>query len=314
MIVFPLNFHIETQGAPHNGSLLLPAKFKPQAHVNYESRLFDWQDSLPKFKGLGFDCPLDNHGVEAGKTRVEVKDEDTSAGVVNEKGSCFCGKVKFTVQGKQIFNVLCHCRECTRNRGTGLVHIVGVVPPTGVKCTEGQEFVSTVDDARAFCSKCGCAVWNAREGNPFAGTFPATFGLRNEQAPNNGCRLLPARFRPGAHINYESRLFDSEDNWPKFKGFPQQNCLLTNAGDEIAGESKAETKTASKSTEHTAVTKFLEGLNLADKAVASIEAGFDNMTFISKLNDSEVEEWSKYLDLKPGFKVKLRQGVASLRK
>jgi len=151
------------------------------------------------------------------------------------------------------------------------------------------------------------------------GTFPATFGFNKENAPNNGARLLPLRCRPTAHINYESRLFDSEDGIPKFKGFPQQKCPITNAGDEIPGETKtgstAEPKTDSKYAErHAAVTKFLEGLNLGDKAAASIEAGFDDMKFIAKLTDNEVEEWCKCLDLKPGFKIKLRQGVAGLRK
>jgi hypothetical protein len=315
MFVCPLNFHLETEGAPHNGTLLLPPKFRPQAHVNYESRLWDWQDSLPKFKGLGFACPVDNRGVEAGQTLVQVKEEGASDGMVNEKGSCFCGTVKFTVQGKQIFSVLCHCRDCTRNRGTGPVLVVGVVPPTAVQCTEGQDAVTTVDEARSFCSKCGSAVWNAKKGTPFVCAFPASFGILNAEAPNNGARLLPVRFRPTAHINYESRMFDQEDSLPKFKGFAQQGCLLTNAGDEVNSEAKAASGTSSKYADrHAAVTKFLEGLNLSDKAAASIEAGFDDMTFIAKLNETEVDEWSKYLDLKPGFKIKLRQGVAGLRK
>jgi len=320
--VLPLNFNIETAGAPHNGEFLLPAKFQPQSHVNYESRLFDAQDTLPKFKGL-FEAPLDNHGVEIGKAYVEVKNEDTSGGNVNEKATCYCGTVKFTIQGKKIYNVLCHCRECARNRGTAPVLLVGVVPPTAVKCTEGQASVTSFEDSRAFCSKCGSAVWSAPKSAPFIAVFPASFGITNANAPNNGSRLLPVQYRPAAHINYESRLFDQDDNLPKFKGFAHDNCPVTNAGDAAAGGAAAKPAEAKQATNsnaakyaarHAAVTKFLEGVNLADKAAASIEGGFDDMSFIAKLSENEVEEWCKYLDLKPGFKIKLRQAVVGLRK
>jgi len=276
---------------------------------------------------------MDNRGVEIGSAYVDGKLDTEAAGNLNEKGSCFCGAVKFTIQGKQAFSVLCHCTDCTRSRGTGPVHLLGVIPPTGIQCTEGQAFVTTHDDSRSFCSKCGCAVWGVNSRFPFGGVFPATWGLVNKDAPNNGARLLPAKYRPTAHINYQSRMWDQEDNLPKFKGFIQANCPVTNAGDEAASssaaaaapsaggaatEAKASTadnaKASKHAAKHAAVTKFLEGLNLKDKAAASIDAGFDDMDFIATLNDNEVEEWSKYLDLKPGFKVKLRQAVGGLRK
>jgi len=300
---------------------LLPAKYRPQAHVNYESRLWDHQDSLPKFKGVGFDCPLDNHGCEAGKARVEVKDDTADDGNINDNGQCFCGTVKYSVQGKKIFSFLCHCRECSRNRGTGPVLLIGVVPRTAVKCTEGQAAVTAFEDTRSFCSKCGCLLFGATPEAPFLGVTGATLVKNNPNAPNNGCRLLPAKYRPNTHINYESRTWNQDDNFPKFKGFPQQNCPLTNAGDD-AGGAKAEVKSATAAApsankyaaRHAAVTKFHEGVGFGDKAASSIDAGFDDMAFIATLNESEVDEWSKYLDLKPGFKVKLRQAVAGLRK
>jgi len=52
VIVFPPNFV-----GP------LPAKYKPSTHINYESRLFDFTDDLPKFKGFPHEGkPCDSQG------------------------------------------------------------------------------------------------------------------------------------------------------------------------------------------------------------------------------------------------------------
>ena len=63
--LFPRTFHREnTQvDASFHAKQTLPDYMKPTAHVNYESRLFDVHDSLPKFKGFVHDgIQLNNDG------------------------------------------------------------------------------------------------------------------------------------------------------------------------------------------------------------------------------------------------------------
>jgi len=47
----------------------IPEKFQPTAHVNYESRIFDVFDDLPKFKGAK------EKGVLLDNTGNEIKQE-----------------------------------------------------------------------------------------------------------------------------------------------------------------------------------------------------------------------------------------------
>ena len=39
-----------------------PADLAPTAHINYENRVFDWADSLPKYSAFPSSTPLDNAG------------------------------------------------------------------------------------------------------------------------------------------------------------------------------------------------------------------------------------------------------------
>jgi hypothetical protein len=51
----------------------LPENYKPQAHLNYESRTFDWSDSLPKFKAFPGSPMLNNNGEEiAAETKADA--------------------------------------------------------------------------------------------------------------------------------------------------------------------------------------------------------------------------------------------------
>lgn len=49
--ILPTNFHIE-QG---DFGCLLPDALKPTLHVNYENRLLDSSDDLPKYKAFHFE-------------------------------------------------------------------------------------------------------------------------------------------------------------------------------------------------------------------------------------------------------------------
>jgi len=59
--------------------------------------------------------------------------------------------------------------------------------------------------------------------------------------------------------------------------------------------------------------EFLENAGLDAFVGASAENGFDDVSVVPKMSEKEVEEWADALQLKPGFKIKLRKACASVR-
>jgi hypothetical protein len=152
------------------------------------------------------------------------------ASKMSEKGSCLCGKVKFSVEGEQIFNGLCHCKNCTRARGVSPVHIIGVSPADSVKILEGadalQEFILPNGQvSRVFCKNCGCLIHQGPIGENFRAVMPAT--LRRDVL------LFSEDLQPKLHLNYESRLYNHQDDLPKYEGFPPSGKQLSNTGEPI---------------------------------------------------------------------------------
>ena len=58
--LFPVTFHIEDES--NEKSCLLPPEYLPTCHLNYENRLFDWHDSLPKYKAFKSSTQVTNEG------------------------------------------------------------------------------------------------------------------------------------------------------------------------------------------------------------------------------------------------------------
>ena len=64
LAVFPVNFRIETDDptAPCGKSCRLPEELMPKAHLNYENRLMDANDDLPKYTAFQSSPRLNNDG------------------------------------------------------------------------------------------------------------------------------------------------------------------------------------------------------------------------------------------------------------
>lgn len=58
--LFPATFHIE-QG---DKGAMLPKEYQPKIHVNYENRMMDWNDDLPKFLTKPTGPRVNNDGTE----------------------------------------------------------------------------------------------------------------------------------------------------------------------------------------------------------------------------------------------------------
>ena len=72
---------------------------------------------------------------------------------------------------------------------------------------------------RAFCTKCGCHIFQKPSDAKFRGLLPVTFKIENNKYETSRVKL-PESMQPTGHANYENRLLDYNDMLPKFLKFP----------------------------------------------------------------------------------------------
>jgi hypothetical protein len=75
------------------------------------------------------------------------------------EGGCYCGALRYSVEGEPMFKGQCHCRECQYISG-GSVNVVMAMPAAGFRYTKGQPKSFTRTDienavTREFCGECG---------------------------------------------------------------------------------------------------------------------------------------------------------------
>ena len=162
---------------------------------------------------------------------TEMATESEVVDKLHQRGQCLCGCVKFEVDGKIIFNELCHCRACGRARGMTPVHLIGV--KGDFKILQGQAKVKTVHGIgtmrHTICSDCGGGLYQRPEGKDFYATFPTSFRIESPVAEGVPSSFLPANLQPHYHANYENRLYNFHDELPKYKAFPD-SPRMTNEG------------------------------------------------------------------------------------
>ena len=145
--------------------------------------------------------------------------------LINQSGQCACGAVKFVTQGKINFSVFCHCKACSRFRSMSPVHLLGV-PAENFRIVDGEDKVKIGHGfnkiIQGFCVECGSAVFQCPEGANFRALYPTTFQIGDPDLPS--C-LLPEKYLPKFHVNYENRLINIDDNLPKYEIWMTGNRL-----------------------------------------------------------------------------------------
>lgn len=160
------------------------------------------------------------------------------------KGSCNCGAVAFTVNdvpNEPIstlpfpwFNAYCHCRACSRARGASPSHLFGV-PASHFSITKGASRLKAINGRgkmiHAFCTHCGCHIYQHLDGVDYRAVFPANFHIETNDAsvPCGVSCKLPKQLWPTQHFNYENRLMNATDDLPKYTTF-QSSPRLNNDG------------------------------------------------------------------------------------
>jgi len=75
-------------------------------------------------------------------------------------GGCLCGAVRYEAQGKALWAVHCHCRDCQRASGTGHVPSMGM-PKSLFKVT-GKTAGAILAEVRNATGKTAAAVKTCR--------------------------------------------------------------------------------------------------------------------------------------------------------
>jgi len=103
------------------------------------------------------------------------------------EGGCYCGAIRYRVEGEPLFKGQCHCRECQYIAG-GSPNMVLGMPESGFSYTKGSPKPFRRSDlenpvTREFCPECGTHLLSRAPGVPGAvllkvGTLddPSVFG------------------------------------------------------------------------------------------------------------------------------------------
>lgn len=103
------------------------------------------------------------------------------------EGRCYCGDLRYRIEGDPMFRGECFCRECQYISGGGPNILMGV-PEAGFAYTQGEPQAFTRSDlenpvTREFCGRCGTHILTRVPGLPGAlvlkvGTLddPSVFG------------------------------------------------------------------------------------------------------------------------------------------
>jgi len=129
-------------------------------------------------------------------------------------GRCFCGAVRFTLDGEVSTVVHCHCASCRRAHGAAYIS-EAIVPAAAFTIVAGEDAVRR-HQQRYFCGTCAGRLFNRTDsGPPLVAVMLSAFDDPPEAAH-------------GIHVNVASRapwvtIPDDEKQFPGFPpGFPEE--------------------------------------------------------------------------------------------
>lgn len=123
------------------------------------------------------------------------------------RGQCFCGAVRFEVDGPEMYACFCHCESC--RRASGGTHVAwATFGKAGFRVKQGSmtEHHSTPGVTRGLCPACGTSL--TYEHVDRAGQIDVTLASLED----------PAAVRPRSHIWVEDKLpwVEIGDDLPQF--------------------------------------------------------------------------------------------------
>ncbi len=128
------------------------------------------------------------------------------------EGGCYCGAVRYRIEGEPLFRGQCHCRECQYISG-GSPNVVLGMPAAGFRYTCGEPRAFRRPDlenpvTREFCGGCGTHLLSRAPRLPDAvllkvGTLddPSAFGM--PQVAIYTCDMQPFHVIPEGVVRFE---------------------------------------------------------------------------------------------------------------
>jgi hypothetical protein len=127
------------------------------------------------------------------------------------EGGCFCGHIRYSIQGQPLEVTHCHCSICRRVSGAPFVTWITVATANfSFTAAKPSSFQSSSQAERTFCNQCGTALTFSEIGRPHQ--IDVTVGSLDR--PND--------ISPDEHIWVSSRLqwLHLQDGLPEY---PQEN-------------------------------------------------------------------------------------------
>ena len=108
------------------------------------------------------------------------------------EGRCYCGAVRYRVNGDAMFRGQCHCRECQYIAG-GSPAVVMAFPEAGFSYTKGEPKAFRRSDlespvTREFCAQCGTHILAKSSGLP--GAVILKVGTLDDQSVYGGPQMV----------------------------------------------------------------------------------------------------------------------------
>ena len=127
---------------------------------------------------------------------------------------CGCGQTEFKVVGKPIFRVLCHCSICQKFNAAAHADILVYKTAQLTAPAAGKVSFSTYKPPpnvqRGKCAQCG---------QPAIEVFNMPLMPKLTMVPTGMFAKTSELPEPKAHLFYDKRLADVEDDLPKHNGF-----------------------------------------------------------------------------------------------
>ena len=140
------------------------------------------------------------------------------SGTSVHEGGCFCGAVRFTLQGKPEAMAYCHCNSC-RHWSAGPVSAFTLWRPDALQLTAGADKIAVFDgnpgtederllSKRQWCSVCGGHIYTE---HPAMGLIDVPTAV-----------IENFDFKPVFHVHYQETVHHMADGLPKYQDLPAQ--------------------------------------------------------------------------------------------
>ena len=145
---------------------------------------------------------------------------------LRHEASCHCGAVRYHVCADPVDAKICHCFMCQKLHGAPM-QWAAIFHKNQVRFSAGLDhlrfFNGSLNKAervlpcKLSCSLCGSLI--ADEGRKLWLAFPSLFEFGRPPK-------VPETFKPTCHIFYSARVFDMDDELPKWSGHSETSARL----------------------------------------------------------------------------------------